>query len=329
MSTILTLEIVGEYWCNKNAFISALAELPPGSDVVIDVNSEGPALGVFGILDIMEKFSHNYSFTRWSNPIESVKYPRVECSERSHFFTMSWRYWIDELENVPADKTFGLFVGRHSVARNCIMYDVYHNWRQHFLLSKMGLYVMDPWNKRNDPSVVAIEKIEDWAPANQRANIQHWAETEQLQIPSLDSLHVKDYYKIPEISSAECALSLLSYYNQFNIELICETYTQGSTFFPTEKTVRPIVGNKPFLAYGPIDYLKNMRQLGFQTFGDIWDESYDRYEGVQRWQKMKTVIGIISKLSNSDKAELLNRCASITRHNRIRLREIINDYKEF
>jgi hypothetical protein len=327
MSTILTLEIVGEYWHNKDALTSALAALPAGSDVIIDVNSEGPALAVFGVLDLLDEFPHKYSFTRWSNPIEQVKHPRVECSARSHFFTMSWRYWIDELENDPADKIFGLFVGRPSVARNSIIYDACHYWPRNFLLSRMGTYINEPWREYVNPGIVLVEKLEDWGSPERCASLKHWTKTHR--VPSLDNVHVKEYYEIPEISSAKCATSLLSFYNQFNIELICETYTQGVTFFPTEKTTRPIIGNKPFLAYGPVDYLKNMQKLGFQTFGHLWDEEYDQYEGHQRWQKMRTVIDTICNLDNESTADLLKQCASITRHNRIRLREIINDYKKF
>lgn len=327
MSITLPLQIVGETWYNRNSLEQSLAELPPGSDVVIDANSEGPALAPFGVLDLLARFPHNYIFTKWSNPVESVPYTRFKCSERSHFLTMSWRYWIDELENSPTDKTFGLFIGRHSVARNCIMYDVSHSWPDQFLLSKMTLHNYDPWNDRRHPGAITIEDLNQWGTPERCVDIKTWADTNP--IPSLDNLHVRDYYKIPEISSAECALSLLSYYNQFNVELICETYTQGTTFFPTEKTTRPIVGNKPFLVYGPRDYLKNLRDLGFKTFGDAWDESYDTLEGPDRWQKMQQVICGITNWDAATKSDLLKHCSTITRHNRKRLREIINDYKEF
>lgn len=327
MATTLPLQIVGETWYNRDSLAQSLAELPTGSDVVIDANSEGPALAPFGVLDLLAQHPHHYTFTKWSNPIEPVPYNRVKCSERSHFLTMSWRYWIDELENLPASKTFGLFIGRHSVARNCIMYDVVHTWPSQFLLSKMTLHNYDPWNDRRHPGAVTIEDLNQWGSPERCADIKAWADTNP--IPSLDNLHVKDYYKVPEISSAECALSLLSYYNQFNVELICETYTQGTTFFPTEKTTRPIVGNKPFLVYGPVNYLKNLRELGFQTFGNVWDESYDNLEGPDRWQAMQQVIHTIANWDSDTKANLLKQCSSITRHNRKRLREIINDYKEF
>ena len=327
MNATLPLQIVGETWYNKLSLEQSLQQLPPGSNVIIDANSEGPALAPFGVLDLLAKYPHNYSFTKWSNPIEPVPYPRMMCSERSHFFTMSWRYWVDELENLPTSKTLGLFVGRHSVARNCIMYDAFHRWPDQFLLSKMTLHDYDPWNTRRHPGAITIEDLNQWGTPERCADIKTWADSNP--IPSLDNLHVKDYYRIPEVSSAECALSLLSYYNQFNIELVCETYTYGTTFFPTEKTTRPIIGNKPFLVYGPVDFLKNLRELGFQTFSDVWDESYDNFEGATRWQKMQQIIDNIVDWDSDTKNNLLKHCSTITAHNRARLREIINDYKEF
>ena len=327
MSTVLPLQIVGETWYNKDSLQQSLESLPPGSDVVIDANSEGPALAPFGVIDLLSKFPHNYSFTKWSNPVEAVPYPRVMCSERSHFFTMSWRYWIDDLENLPADKTFGLFIGRHSVARNCIMYDVVHNWPSQFLLSKMTLHNYDPWNDRRHPGAVTVEDLNQWGTPDRCSDIKAWADSNP--IGSLDNLHVRDYYRVPEISSAECALSLLAHYSKFNIEVICETYTYGNTFFPTEKTVRPIIGNKPFLVFGPIDYLKNLKSLGFRTFDQFWDEDYDNFEGYRRWQKMQSVIDTICTWDHDKKQTILDHCATITAHNKKRLREIINDYKEF
>lgn len=240
---------------------------------------------------------------------------------------MSWRYWIDELENSATEKTFGLFIGRHSVARNCIMYDVFHQWPDEFLMSKMTLHNYDPWNDRKHPGCVVVENLGQWGAAQRCDNIKLWIDSNP--IPSLDNLHVKDYYKVPEISSAESALSLLSFYDQFNIELVCETYNYGVTFFPTEKTVRPIVGNKPFLVFGPVNYLKNLQKLGFRTFEEFWDEDYDNFEGYDRWLKIQQVIDTICKWDKDTKKKMLDSCASITIHNRQRLREIINDYKKF
>jgi hypothetical protein len=327
MPITLTLQIVGEIWHNRENLEQQLAGLTPGSDVIIDVNSEGPALEPYGVFELLSKYPNNYTFTKWSNPIEHSLYPRVKCSETSHFFRLSWRYWIDEIENKLTKHTFGFFIGRSSISRNCIFYDTAHNWPDQFLLSKMKTTVKDIWGENYPTDCVILDKFSDWADTNQQQLIkQWWADN---PVSSLDNLHVHDYYRTPETSTANCALSLLSYYDQFNIELICETYTHGTTFFPTEKTVRPIVGNKPFIIYGPKDFLKNMRQLGFETFSPWWDESYDDLDGSERWKAMKNVITTICQWDDDKKQQVLHQCSQVTQHNRKRLRELINDYKEF
>lgn len=327
MPITLTLQIVGEIWHNRGDIEQQLASMTPGQDVVLDVNSEGPALAPFGIFEILEKYPHNYTFTKWSNPVEFSPFPRVQCSETSHFFRLSWRYWQDDVENKLAPQTLGLFVGRNSTARNYIIHDVFHHWGQHFVLSKMVMQVRDIWAEKFPPSSVIIDTLDKWATAEQQEKIKEW--WENPPISSIDSVNVRDYYREPEVSSAACNTSLLSHYNKFNIELICETYTYGTTFFPTEKTVRPIIGNKPFLVYGPKNYLENMRNLGFKTFGEFWDESYDCLEGPARWNAMRPVIDVICSWDDATRQSILEQCIDITQHNKKRVRELINDYKEF
>jgi hypothetical protein len=75
---------------------------------------------------------------------------------------------------------------------------------------------------------------------------------------------------------------LRRWYSIFDIELVAETYCHGDTFFVTEKTVRPIVAGKSMMVYGPQNYLARLRDLGFQTWNHIWDETYDQLTGALR-----------------------------------------------
>ena len=59
------------------------------------------------------------------------------------------------------------------------------------------------------------------------------------------------------------------------MDIVVETYVSGQSFFPTEKTLRPIIAQTPFIVMGPKGYLANLRRMGFMTFGQWWDESYD------------------------------------------------------
>ena len=88
-----------------------------------------------------------------------------------------------------------------------------------------------------------------------------------------------------------------------------------------------MVGNRPFILYGPINYLNNLQQRGFRTFGDLWDESYDQLEGPQRWHAMSSVIDDLLKKSSQQWETIVEQATEITRHNRKIVRQIIRDLK--
>ncbi len=54
------------------------------------------------------------------------------------------------------------------------------------------------------------------------------------------------------------------YFNKFYDEM-----------FISEKTTRPILYLHPFIIFGTNNVLSTLRGLGFETFGDFWDENYD------------------------------------------------------
>lgn len=64
------------------------------------------------------------------------------------------------------------------------------------------------------------------------------------------------------------------------ISLIAETLDDERIFFPTEKTGKPMMCNKPFIVLGSKHFLKNLRKIGFKTFHPIIDESYDEIDDV-------------------------------------------------
>lgn len=320
----IPLRITGEIWYNSQDFYEAIRQLPPGECVLIDVNSEGPSLGLFGIFEFLIKhYKNDYVFTKWSNPIEPGPYPTIKCSKVSHFFKLSKNYWIDEIPNIPAPHVFGLFVGRSTSARNYIMWDLHRRWNNKFLMSKMESDNNNIWDENLPNGAIKKDPITIWAKDSNLHQLKDW--WKQNPIPSIDNKSIRDQYRHVEESAASCALSLLSYYNQFNFELVCESYTQGTTFFPTEKTIRAIMGNKPFLVYGPCGYLRNLQQLGFKTFSGIWNEQYDQFEGPRRWETMLPIIEMICTWDQSVRQNVLTQCVSITQHNRNRLRELIND----
>ena len=90
---------------------------------------------------------------------------------------------------------------------------------------------------------------------------------------------------------------LVDFYCDFLIDLVAETWTEGNCFFPTEKTVRPMLLKKPMIVMGSINYLEHLRQMGFRTFGDFWDEEYDGYQGRDRYLKILRLINTLAAMS--------------------------------
>jgi hypothetical protein len=56
---------------------------------------------------------------------------------------------------------------------------------------------------------------------------------------------------------------------------ICETSFNGDGFFLTEKTTKALFAQRVFVLFGPCQFLKHLRELGFETFGSVIDEDYD------------------------------------------------------
>lgn len=95
--------------------------------------------------------------------------------------------------------------------------------------------------------------------------------------------------------------SLTYLYKDILIDIVSESHVLGTTFFPTEKTTRPMWCKKPFVVFGSCNYLEYLRQLGFKTFYEFWNEDYDGYEAADR---LKMTYQLIDQLASASIAEL-------------------------
>ena len=60
-----------------------------------------------------------------------------------------------------------------------------------------------------------------------------------------------------------------------------ETNFDYPHIFISEKTLRALLTKTPFVMFGPSGTLSYLQSFGFETFNDIWDESYDTIEDPQ------------------------------------------------
>ena len=90
---------------------------------------------------------------------------------------------------------------------------------------------------------------------------------------------------------------LTELYREILVDVVVESHVAGNTFFPTEKTVRPMLLGKPFVAFASCNYLVYLRQMGFRTFSDFWSEDYDGYEGKERLIRIFSVLDTIAAMT--------------------------------
>jgi len=111
-------------------------------------------------------------------------------------------------------------------------------------------------------------------------------------------------------------------YSDIFAELVCETYFSGFTFFPTEKTFRPIQQLTPFITFGPRGFLTNLHRCGFKTFGSYWDEGYDECVGVDRILKIKQILLQLFEIDQPALQEMYADMKPILEHNKNRFLEL-------
>lgn len=282
MKTII-VRCTSDHCDNLEEIQQALEIVPDNETVALDFQTEAPCVRYVGVEDVVKKWCDQTN--RSYSTVFLVNYPNPEATTVfcNRFQGISHFLWTSE-------------------RYRC---DIKQSDRSHLL----GLFVGRITNDRKQALIDIKESL------GNRALIS----VMDGGLPgfvSLDGHKVQDQYDPQQNTN----LDLLDWYDRFDIELVMETYCRGSTFFPTEKIFRPIMAGKPFIVYGPKNFLQNLRQIGFETFSSAWDESYDQYEGEQRWAMIKSLIDTLAK----DSAEI---DPSIMVHNHNHLRHMSEKYR--
>ena len=102
-------------------------------------------------------------------------------------------------------------------------------------------------------------------------------------------------------------------YNQTAYSIIAETHADNRYSFFTEKIFKPILAQRLFIVFSGWKYLENLRSLGFRTFDNVIDESYDQiYNDDERWA---AAFEQVKRLCNMDQLEVLEKISEQVQHN--------------
>jgi hypothetical protein len=107
-----------------------------------------------------------------------------------------------------------------------------------------------------------------------------------------------------------------NFYNRAAIAIESETFLEDYLDYNpgfAEKTMRPLILGNPFLVYNNRGTLATLREMGFETFSNIIDESYDTILNPQK--RFETILNEVGRLSKENPAMLLNKVQDILEHN--------------
>lgn len=110
--------------------------------------------------------------------------------------------------------------------------------------------------------------------------------------------------------------TLQPFYFKSFITIVNETRFAQPTGNFSEKTFYAMKYSKPFILVAPPYTLEYIRSLGFKTFNDYFDESYDTIENhTDRMLAIYKLIDHIDSMSIDELKELNNKMANVLEHN--------------
>jgi hypothetical protein len=253
------------------------------SSIELTVEPEAIDIRRLGVYELIDLFDFESVTINTRNPFES--HDRYRIKQISN-------HWLPQKPTISADlhtwsqrKLFLALYSRPTAARLAI---AAHLHVQHRALSHLHFKAdLTPDN------LVQFELDKALAyDTTAVASIGHLIDDLPLLLSSPENYTATHGY--------DYADTLTTLYQDILVDIVVESHVVGDTFFPTEKTLRPMWLKKPFIVFASANYLEYLRQMGFRTFGDFWCEEYDGYEAGDRLRRITSVIDQLSTMSHSD-----------------------------
>jgi len=253
--------------------------------ISLDVHPEAICLHNLGVYKILDCFDFESVTIHTWNPFE--KHPRYTIKSKGNNFWFNRQADITPAQReYSGNKTFLCLYHRPTAGRLALAGYLHNNHADTSLIH----FSTDT----NDDNLIQFEfdKLLSW----HLPSVENAAKL----LPSLPIL----------LSPGDQYTGSLGYfytdpltelYREILVDVVVESHVAGTTFFPTEKTVRPMLLGKSFLAFASCNYLTYLRQMGFRTFADFWSEDYDGYEGRERLVRMFSVIDTISAMTKAQR----------------------------
>ena len=102
-------------------------------------------------------------------------------------------------------------------------------------------------------------------------------------------------------------------FNDTSYSIVAETDFDNTLSFYSEKTAKPMIYKRLFVAFSGYKFLHNLHQLGFKTFDCVIDESYDLIKDDE--QRLAAAFEQVKYLCSKPQAEIYPYIADVLDHN--------------
>jgi hypothetical protein len=305
--------IDSKIWNIENKTSDIISAMLQGGSVDIDLNAEGPDAGTLGLYELLDKLCDRYKFPaekitiHTCNQLEAhdsykIKiYPPLYILETQKFIQENHAHFLPKKFD-DNFKTFGLFIGRSNHIRlklAAVLFDKYE--------SQTALTFH--YNRHDDyhRDHLGFDDLLKFSHTNQQLD-------QAVKLVKASPVTLQDTEELyPMLSPAHLNISKL--YHKFFVEIVCETYFTGTSFYPTEKIWRPLALKTPFIIQGPRNYYNNLRKMGFKTFHHWWDEGWNEDPWDGQSDAILDIISQIAKLSVPELENLHLDMQSVLQHN--------------
>lgn len=292
----------GKIWQSEQVILDIIKASQQGK-VELDLKNEGPCLRSCGLEQLLDNISDCFGFDKdlyvilTSNQKRSSHYTEIKEKFVELDFVKAKARTLTQFES-SLDKKFGMFVSRSNWIRLGLASYLH---KCHGASTHMTFHF--------DPKITYHSQqfgLEEF--------ISKYPE-EQHVFEFIRHLPIKQGEYVYPIHWNNGALDLDEYYADIFCDMVCETYFSGQTFFITEKILRPIMFKRPFLIQGPVNFLKNLRLMGFQTFDQWWNESYDSQPEELKYQFLKNTVDYIGQQTSATINMWYNQMQETLDHN--------------
>lgn len=267
-------------------------------DILINTTDEGCCANEIGLYNILDLFQFR-SVTIFSNNIlEKHKKYKIVGNNFFKFYKIHnpnyKRFQVWNNKNI-----FGAFYNRPSWHRIGLFAELMD-------LNSLLNFRFDPFDE-NSREFFELQKLFEIFPNSAKKFINKMDKL-PLRLEETDGFTLG-------ASTKQHTDQLCSFYPNIFIDVVAETFVSGNTFFATEKTIRPMLLKKPFIIMGSKNFLIYLRQLGFKTFYNFWNEDYDGFEGKERYIKIIKLVNDLGNKTDNELNDIYKDMQSILTHN--------------